>query len=159
MHLTSAEREWVHKYAPLTFDWVEDVEAITLPVGRKLSDAEIVLANSLSVKNPERIRVLVTSDFPVPSNENLYTALQNHGFVFADSAGMTLGHAVFLKPEYEDDIQLLAHEFVHVAQVEEHGLRPFLVSYLAQLRMHGYIDSPIESEARAKAWQAANGTD
>ncbi|GGX54628.1 eCIS core domain-containing protein [Saccharospirillum salsuginis] len=159
MHLTSAEREWIHKYAPLAFDWVEEAEANTLTVGRKLSDAEIELAKSLSVKNPERIRVLVTSDFPVPSNKDLYTAFQNHGFVFADSAGMTLGHAVFIKPEHEDDIQLLAHEFAHVAQAEAHGLRSFLVSYLAGLKMYGYMDSPLESEARAKAWRSANGTD
>ncbi|MEP4546171.1 MAG: hypothetical protein ABJ000_08330 [Saccharospirillum sp.] len=159
MALTPTELKWIYNYAPLVIEWVEEVEVRQLAEGRELTDSEFVLARSMSVNNPENIRVIVTSDFPVPLNRDLSDALRIYDFDPLDSAGMALGYAVFIKPEYEGDTALLAHEFVHVAQAESVGLRPFLVTYLAGLKMYGYFESPLETEARTEVWRLLNGSD
>lgn len=46
---------------------------------------------------------------------------------------------------------LLSHELIHVKQVEELGLAEFTKTYLLQLAIFGYRESPIELEAYEKA--------
>lgn len=156
MKLTPGEIDWVRKIAPLAVDWAEEVQAGQLSEGRKLSDSEIKLAKSISVSNPENIRIIVTEEFPVPSNPDLYEVFQTYEIDSSNTAGMVLGYAVFIKPGYEDDIQLLAHEFVHVHQVESLGPRPFFVTYFAELKMYGYMAAPLETNARMEAWRSIN---
>lgn len=76
------------------------------------------------------------------------------------SAGITLGRHIRLRPGREDDVELLAHELVHVAQYAEQGRPRFLARYLAaylanlaRLRSHraAYLAIPAEEEARAAA--------
>lgn len=57
-------------------------------------------------------------------------------------SGITLGHHVFLNDERDlHNRVLIAHEAVHVLQVQERGLIPFLVRYgfeWFRLRLKGY---------------------
>ena len=46
-----------------------------------------------------------------------------------------------------DNLRLLAHEFVHVAQYERLGREGFLQEYIQQIAAHGYPDPPFELEA------------
>lgn len=47
-------------------------------------------------------------------------------------AGITLGDRIMVRPGREQDERLLAHELVHVRQVDELGLARFLVRYLRE---------------------------
>jgi hypothetical protein len=86
----------------------------------------------------------------VPSNNALYQLGRQLG-VFADThIGLTIGHAIFLKrgPELRDH-GILAHELMHVAQVERlGGLWEFVTTYFDQVVKNGYFNSPLEIEAR-----------
>lgn len=157
MRLTQNEVEWIQKHAPLLIGWAEEVQEESFALGRKLSESEIELARSMSVSDPESIRVLVTRDFPVPINTDLNQVFRTYGIDSSSVDGMVIGYLVFIKPDYEDDIHLLAHEFVHVSQVESLGLKPFLVTYLAELKMYVYWGAPLETEARVRSWRFNSG--
>jgi hypothetical protein len=50
----------------------------------------------------------------------------------------------------ERDVDLIAHELVHVMQWQRHGAA-FPILYLEQIARHGYRDAPFEVEARTMA--------
>ncbi len=75
-------------------------------------------------------------------------------------AGMTLGRWILVRRGHEHDLDLIAHELVHVRQWRQLGAARFLVRYLgayARGRSRGlghqaaYEAIPLEAEARAFA--------
>ena len=63
---------------------------------------------------------------------------------------------ILLKPDYAKDKTLLAHELVHVNQVERMGQDAFVKRYITEMEMVGYRHSPLELEAYTRqkaAWQ------
>ena len=63
-------------------------------------------------------------------------------------------HGVIARRDCANNLRLLAHEFVHVAQYERLGKQIFLQEYIQQIAAHGYPDAPFELEAEAKATKA-----
>ena len=55
---------------------------------------------------------------------------------------------VFVLAEHQDDVDLIAHELVHVEQIRRMGRVKFLVTYLWYQLKYGYRDNPLEIEAR-----------
>jgi hypothetical protein len=49
--------------------------------------------------------------------------------------------------------QLLAHELAHVLQWRLMGILPFVCTYLKYFLRHGYLDHPLEHQARAATYQ------
>lgn len=76
--------------------------------------------------------------------------------------GITLGHHVFLSsPTRLANVPLIAHEAVHVVQVEKRWLIPFLLRYGGEwclLRLQGYPDHEaylaLRDEVEARAIEA-----
>ena len=68
--------------------------------------------------------------------------------------GLTAGHGVIVRLDCANNLRLLAHEFVHVAQYERLGREGFLQEYIQQIAAHGYPDAPFEQEAEAKSIKA-----
>jgi hypothetical protein len=66
------------------------------------------------------------------------------------------GHGVIVRLDCADNLRLLAHEFVHVAQYERLGTEGFLQEYIQQIAAHGYLNAPFELEAEAKASNACH---
>jgi hypothetical protein len=58
---------------------------------------------------------------------------------------------VYCRPGEELNYRLAAHEAVHVAQIERDGALRWTVNVFYYLIRYGYINSPYEREARAKA--------
>jgi len=109
----------------------------------------IKLAAMVGVRHPERIRLVVADDLPMPPDPILDDAALQAGLLGPDMVGLTLGYAVFIRRGHENT-RLLTHEFRHVHQFESHGtLAEFLREYLSQIVQHGYRDSPYERDARA----------
>ena len=58
---------------------------------------------------------------------------------------------VYCRPGQEENYALAAHEAVHVSQIERDGAIKWTIKILYYLLRYGYINSPYEVEARAKA--------
>jgi hypothetical protein len=67
---------------------------------------------------------------------------------------LTAVYGVIVHRDCANNLRLLAHEFVHVAQYERLGREGFLQEYIQQIAAHGYLNAPFESEAEAKATKA-----
>ena len=63
-------------------------------------------------------------------------------------------YGVVVRRDCTNNLRLLAHEFVHVAQYERLGREGFLQEYIQQIVVHGYLKAPFELDAEAKATKA-----
>ncbi|MDR9392672.1 MAG: hypothetical protein RI554_11675 [Trueperaceae bacterium] len=64
-------------------------------------------------------------------------------------AQVLLPNTIFLKAGVTASTTLIAHELVHVDQIQRYGLLAYWVRYLLLLLRYGYEDHPMEIEARA----------
>ena len=143
----------VEEASPRVADLLAQTEAEVLATGRPLTEAELMLARSLGVQWPERVRVAVRERFPMPADPRLAKAARDLGLIFGsdEEAGRTQGHAILLKPGFEQSKRVLSHELVHVAQYERAGGIPaFARQYMTELLVVGYQRAPLEQEAYAR---------
>jgi len=140
-------RAIVDAMLPRVIDWYETVEAQFLPLGRPLSSRELVIAESLDVGEPGKIRVVILDQFPMPTDPELFREAKRLGFDNGNVVGRTNGNVIFLKPEASTDETVLAHECVHVGQIRRLGVRAFLREYVLELETVGYRRAPLELEA------------
>jgi hypothetical protein len=106
------------------------------------------LARSVGVRHPEKIRVAMATELPIPDHPALREAAVATGMLGPDMAGLTLGYTVFVRTGYGTP-RLMSHEFRHVAQYEAAGsIDAFLPEYLKQIVEVGYEDAPFEIDAR-----------
>lgn len=133
--------------APAVARWARDQERRILAEGRRLDREALAIADALRIADPEEIRVLVVTSIPLPAPPSLIKLAASLGFPLFEPAGMALGRGVYL---LQHDSRILRHELVHVAQYQRlGGIGPFLHRYLAECLTVGYLDSPLEVEARA----------
>ncbi|MDQ6621124.1 MAG: hypothetical protein M3Z31_15755 [Pseudomonadota bacterium] len=134
---------------PLAIAWAEAEASRGLAEGVPLDAAALALAGRVGVRDPQRIRVIRVHEMPAPGDPLLRQATREAGLSGPNSAGLTLGHAIFLRSD-DQRPQLLAHECRHVAQYESFGsIGAFLRSYLADVIRVGYRASLLERDARA----------
>ena len=58
---------------------------------------------------------------------------------------------IYLLPEFSTKADLIAHELVHIEQMDRDGTLRFCVQYLWWLHKFGYWDHPYENEANERA--------
>ena len=141
---------------PAAVAWYWQTEQQYAPQGRLLTAKEQAIANKLGIVHPEQVRVVIAKNFPLPQDPELRKNAQSYGMGNPFVAGFTLGHIILLKPDYAKDKTLLAHELVHVNQVERMGQDAFVKRYITEMEMVGYRHSPLELEAYTRqqaAWQ------
>lgn len=136
--------------APKAIAWAQGLAGEAAARGAPLSAPLLKIARHAGVRAPQKIRVVVVDEIPLPDDPTLKGAALSVGLSQSDAAGMTLGYAVFLRRGYENDLRVASHEFRHVAQYEAcGGIAGFLGVHLADLVAFGYEDSPFEVDARA----------
>lgn len=136
--------------APRVIQWAEVQSGQALRAGVALGAEQVKLARRVGVKHPERVRLVVVEEIPLPDEPALKAASAQVGLSQSWAAGLTLGYAVLVRRGYENDARLLSHELRHVAQYEAHGgIEGFLVRHLEHLVRYGYEGSPFERDARA----------
>jgi hypothetical protein len=139
----------VGRLQPGVAGYIREAEQDGLRQGRPLSTDELKLAAEIGVAQPELVRIVVAGKFPLPSDAALATELKSRlGLGSTATGGLTLGHAIFITPEYAGKRWLLAHELTHVRQFEQIGIDRFAHDYLVQLFLVGYARAPIEESAR-----------
>jgi hypothetical protein len=143
---------------PHVVDWIFYLEKQAQESGRALTPIELDLAQTVGVAHLEEVRILSVRRIPLPSHPRVKQLARRVGLLNADTGGLTAGHGVIVRVDWANNLRLLAHEFVHVAQYERLGREGFLREYIRQIAAHGYLNAPFEQEAEAEAIKACRAT-
>ena len=133
---------------PLAVEWATGEERRILREGVSLTAKETGDAQSLGVRQLERVRLLQVREIPRPTHDLLRAACDGIDFLTPATRGLALGHGIFVRTDCGRDRSLIAHELVHTVQYERLGsIELFLRRYLIEVLTVGYPESPLEQEA------------
>ncbi|TES64753.1 hypothetical protein E2P84_37595 [Burkholderia cepacia] len=132
---------------PKALEWANEVAEKGMLAGRGLTRSELVDASHVGVAAPERIRLVLVNEVPMPTDPVLRDIAVRTGLLNSRLSGLTLGYAIFMVPT-ELTRRLLTHECRHVFQYERAGsIDRFLPEYLHQITTYGYSSAPLELDA------------
>ncbi|MBI3229716.1 MAG: hypothetical protein HYZ45_05925 [Burkholderiales bacterium] len=115
--------------------------------GFALNAEEVAIAKRVGVQSPESVRIMIVPRIPTPEAPCLQPLLIATNFT--NMAGMTLGRGIYIASGHLTT-RLLSHELRHAAQYEQFGsIDAFMAEYVSQVVRHGYVQSPLEIDARA----------
>ncbi len=140
----------INKLLPVTIEWYSKTEKELLEKGRQLTKSEMHIARISGVAKPDKVRVIITNDFPMPKDENLQKEAIKYGFGSRFEGARMMGKAILIKPEHSNNSVILSHELVHLAQHDKMGREAFIKRYLIELEILGYSRSLLELEAYEK---------
>ena len=132
---------------PVVSPWARRQERAILRHGSRLSTQQLDDAWRVGVAEPERVRVLFVEKVPPHLPRFLRMLAMRLGLGPGTTAGMALGHGIYIRADQEGRRELVAHELAHIAQYERLGFRPFLHRYLREVLAKGYPEAPLEEEA------------
>lgn len=129
--------------------WAQAQQDYILQQGVPLSEFGLDLAAKVGVRKPEQIRILFIEKLPAPEEEPLRGYVLEAGLIGPTMIGMALGYGVYAV-NAQADVRLYSHEFRHVAQYEAlGGIQAFIPAYMDQIFTYGYVNAPLEVDARA----------
>jgi len=133
---------------PEAIAWATENERAIRVQGVGLIEHGITMAQRVGIQRPELVRVQFVTQLPLPP-ETMRLRQLAEGMGFQSMSGVTLGYGMYIVKEHMSNT-LLCHELRHVQQYESMGgIAPFMEEYLRQVLTHGYMDSPLEVDARA----------
>jgi len=134
---------------PLACRWVEEQERIILTQGVRLNEGQLDIVRDIGIREPERVRLQSVPQIPFPEDPILQAAAETAGLISLLTAGLTVGHGIYIRSDHWGDRRLLVHELAHVAQYERlGGIEPFLRRYLTECLTIGYPNGELEQEAK-----------
>jgi hypothetical protein len=139
---------------PQVVAWAYNLETQARESGRSLTPFESNLAQNVGVAHPGEVRILLVPTIPLPAHPRVKQLARQVGLLNANTGGLTAVYGVIVRLDCANNLRLLAHEFVHVAQYERLGREGFLEEYIRQIAEHGYQNAPFELEADTKADKA-----
>lgn len=135
---------------PQYIEWAEDIEVQGLNSGQALDSDGITLAKDIGIKHPEKVRIIYVDVVPYPY-ENTALRLLGEALGFIGEGivnnAQVFGYSIYVRHGFELDRPKLAHELVHVLQVERSNLADVTKQHLADLAEYGYDNAPLEVEA------------
>jgi hypothetical protein len=135
---------------PQYIEWGYETEAQGLKLGIPLNEEGLKLAKDIGVKSPEKIRIVSVDVVPFPyDNFALKVLGESLGFIGEDiiNEAQAFGYSIYVRKGYELDKPRLAHEIVHVLQIERSNFRDVTFQHLSDLAKYGYSKAPLEVEA------------
>jgi hypothetical protein len=137
---------------PFACAWIARHERRILAAGRPLNDEELADLAVIGIARPARVRLLAVPAVPMPLQSLARFARPLVGTSLAPTSGLTARFGIDLRKEFAGDRRPLARELAHPRQYEHlGGIRPFPRQYLHEFLAAGYLDAPMEREARAAA--------
>ena len=127
--------------------WAKRHERDILRHGSRLSMQQLEDAARVGVQEADRVRVRFVETVPPRLPRFLGKLAARCGLGPATTAGMALGHGIYVRMDQSRRRELLVHELVHVAQYERLGFRRFLRQYLTECLADGYPSGKLEAEA------------
>lgn len=145
-HQKIIEFTFVNPYA----EWAEKIDTEGLQVGHPLDQKHLDIAKEIGIKNPEKIRLVYVDEVPFPRENSLLKFIGETAGLIGDGIvnnAQVFGYSIYIRKGFQMDTPKLAHELVHVLQVERASFKDVLSGHLLGVLEHGYEDSPIEAEA------------
>ena len=135
---------------PLACAWAEQHERIILRDGVALTAAQAADARQIGIAYPQRVRLRVVDQLPLPEHPLLRQAAKLTGMLSPLTAGLTVRYGIFIRSDCWGDRRLVVHELAHTFQYERSGgFRPFLEQYLREcITPPGYPFGALEQEAK-----------
>lgn len=100
--------------------------------------------NSYELRN--KIKIIYIDEIPFPKELQQYSQFKHK------PRGLAVGNGIYIDKKYKDDIVLLKHEIIHVIQYNRFdSLASFIKQYIKEYLQDGYIEMPLEKEARLKS--------
>lgn len=142
------------QFLDIATQWVEQQQSIITAKGTALTAVEQHLARQVGVMHPERIYLYEVAAIDRPNQPELAALCEQFGFLTEDTIGLALGYGIYIKQGYLTT-RLLSHELRHVYQYEQAGSpEAFLSRYIGEIMQFGYLDAPLEIDARAHEFEA-----
>ncbi|QGX61890.1 hypothetical protein [Alteromonas mediterranea] len=138
---------------PQYIEWAHETDKKGFEIGKPLNEEELALAAEIGIKYPEKVRTVYVDEVPFPY-ENF--ALK----VFGEAVGLVgegiinnaqvFGYSIYARKDFVLNRPKLAHELVHVLQIERASLDEVVTQHFFDMAEFGYDQAPLEVEA-AKA--------
>lgn len=139
---------------PSAIAWAQAQADDVGTVGLPLSERGLAVARRVGVRYPEKIRIKLVDQLPMPEEAMLKQAATETGLLGPHMAGLTLGYGILIC-HGQDTVRLLSHECRHVYQYETSGsIAAFFPVYLQQIATVGYDNAQFEIDARAHEFSA-----
>jgi len=141
----------LEKLLPQYISWAMATDHKGIKIGLPLNEKEILLAKEIGIKFPKKVKIVYVDEVPFPyENEQLKQMGLSFGFIGKGivNQAQVFGYSVYVRKDLNFTFSMLAHELVHVMQVERAGSFANLVpQYFTDLAKYGYSKAPLEVEA------------
>jgi len=135
---------------PPYVEWASQTDALGLENGKRLDEKQLEIASEIGIKHPEKVRIVYVNEVPFPyENLILKTVGEALGFIGEGiiNNAQVFGYSIYVRKGYEMTTPRLAHELVHVLQIERANLEQVITQHFSDLANYGYENSPLEAEA------------
>ncbi|WP_337843355.1 hypothetical protein [Rheinheimera sp.] len=135
---------------PPYIEWAAATEAAGVATGEALTEQQLQLARDIGIQQPERVRLVYVDEVPFPYH-NLLLKIVGEALGFIGEGiinnAQVFGYSIYVRKDYSLTKPRLAHELVHVLQIERSDLTTVVSQHFADLATYGYENSPLELEA------------
>jgi hypothetical protein len=135
---------------PQYIEWGYEIETQGLKSGVPLDSEGLMLAKDIGIQSPEKIRIVYVDEVPFPHDNFALKVLgEAVGFIGDNiiNEAQAFGYSIYVRKDYEFDKPSLAHEIVHVLQIERANFEDVTFQHLSDLAKYGYDKAPLEVEA------------
>lgn len=147
----ASQEEFLSKFMAYYVKWAEGVEARGQAAGTPLDPDQARLAAEVGIKHPEKVRIVFVDEVPFPTeNPEIKLAGEKFGFIGPDivNNAQAFGYTIWVRKGFTLDRPRLAHELVHVMQIERStNFASYAGQYISDLARYGHEKSPLELEA------------
>lgn len=143
--------EFLGKFIAYYVKWAEEIEARGQATGTPLDPVQARLAAEIGIKHPEKVRLVFVDEVPFPTeNPEIKLAGEKFGFIGPGivNNAQAFGYTIWVRKAFTLDRPRLAHELVHVMQIERSpSFAAYAAQYVSELIQYGHEKSPLELEA------------
>lgn len=133
-------------------NWSQAWESHVFQHGLPLDDTQTHDASCVGVKFPEKVRILVVPNIPMPHIPVLFSSLVESKLFTPNANGLTLGYGILIRQIPIGMRYWITHELAHVAQYERlGGIELGMRQYLHECFSVGYKQASMEQEAHEAA--------
>lgn len=149
--ITASQDEFLGRFMDYYARWAEGVEGRGQATGEPLNRDQSRLASEIGIKHPEKVRLVFVDEVPFPTeNPEIRAAGEKFGFIGPGiiNNAQAFGYTIWVRKGFSLDRPRLAHELVHVMQIERSGnFTAYARQYVLELMQFGHEKSPLELEA------------
>ena len=131
--------------------WAETIEAEGQERGTPLTAEQLELAKAVGIQHPKKVRLVYADTVPFPVEDPEMRAVgESMGFIGPGviNNAQAFGYTIWIRNGFTMDRPALAHELVHVMQIERSAsFGAYAREYVPQLLEHGHSNMPLEVEA------------